>query len=117
MKDGGKKLDQLAVDEMREAYQDGESQGSLARRFGVSVGTVGRIVRGESWQGAAAAPARRGRAFTPPARDFVVPEMPPPEYFMKKAGAPPPSLLEGGDAPDETGGQGLSKLSTLRPEE
>lgn len=116
MKDGGKKLDQLAVDEMREAYQDGESQGALARRFGVSVGTVGRIVRGESWQGAAAAPARRGRAFVPPRQEIVVPEMPPPEYFMKKADAPPPSLLDGGDTPDETGGSGLSKLSTTVPE-
>lgn len=35
--------------EIRQAYSQGETQGSLCRRFGVSVGTIGRIVRGETW--------------------------------------------------------------------
>lgn len=36
---------------IREDYASGEwSQGALARRHLVGVGTIGRIVRGESWQ-------------------------------------------------------------------
>lgn len=44
------KLDWAAVRELRGAYERGETQGSLSKRFRVSVVTVGRIVRGESWQ-------------------------------------------------------------------
>lgn len=39
--------DVLAI---RQRYQDGASQGSLARAYGLSVGQIGRIVRNESWQ-------------------------------------------------------------------
>lgn len=36
---------------IRDDYASGEwSQGALARRHQVGVGTIGRIVRGESWQ-------------------------------------------------------------------
>jgi transcriptional regulator with XRE-family HTH domain len=35
--------------EIRERYSQGETQGSLCRAFGVSIGTIGRIVRGETW--------------------------------------------------------------------
>lgn len=35
---------------IRERYASGETQGALSREFQVSVGQVGRIVRGESWQ-------------------------------------------------------------------
>jgi uncharacterized protein YjcR len=45
----GAKLSPGQVLELREAYAAGETQGSLARKYGVSVGQVGRIVRGESW--------------------------------------------------------------------
>lgn len=34
---------------IRQRYLAGESQGSLARDFQISVGQIGRIVRGESW--------------------------------------------------------------------
>lgn len=44
------KLSADQVRRMRELYSEGATQGSLARAFGVSVGQVGRIVRGESWQ-------------------------------------------------------------------
>lgn len=38
--------------EIRERYwQQNWTQGALARHYGVAVGTIGRIVRGESWQG------------------------------------------------------------------
>jgi len=43
------KLTAGKVLEMREKYVKGMSQGALAREFGVSVGQVGRIVRGEAW--------------------------------------------------------------------
>jgi|SRR5215471_10362327 len=44
------RLTATLVMEMRERYARGETQGSLARAFHLSVGQVGRIVRGESWQ-------------------------------------------------------------------
>lgn len=45
------KLSPEQVFRMRELYHtEGWSQGRLAREFKMSVGQVGRIVRGESWQ-------------------------------------------------------------------
>lgn len=44
------KLTPSQVFELREKYSQGQSQGSLAREYQVSVGQIGRIVRGESWQ-------------------------------------------------------------------
>ena len=47
---GGLKVSRDDVELMRKAYGEGATQGALARRFGISVGQVGRIVRGEAWQ-------------------------------------------------------------------
>jgi len=44
------KLTPQSVLEIRQLYNDGWSQGRLARHFHVSVITIGRVVRGESWQ-------------------------------------------------------------------
>lgn len=44
------KLTGVQVLRIRELYSVGYSQGALARDYQVSVGTIGRIVRGESWQ-------------------------------------------------------------------
>lgn len=44
------KLTPSQVLSIRQRYNDGESQGALAREFAVSVGQIGRIVRGEVWQ-------------------------------------------------------------------
>jgi hypothetical protein len=44
------KLTPSQVMEMRELYNERWTQGALARRYGISVVQVGRIVRGESWQ-------------------------------------------------------------------
>lgn len=44
------KLDQEQVRMIRRRYGQGESQGSLARELGLSIGQIGRIVRGEAWQ-------------------------------------------------------------------
>lgn len=50
------KLSPTQVWEIRSKYLGTEgfspqSQGSLAREYGISVGQIGRIVRGEAWQG------------------------------------------------------------------
>lgn len=50
-----KKLSQSEVTEMRRYYGEGITQGQLSRAYGVTVGTVGRICRGESWQEGAGA--------------------------------------------------------------
>jgi hypothetical protein len=44
------KLSPSEVHRMRELYNSGVTQGALSREFKVSVGQVGRIVRGEVWQ-------------------------------------------------------------------
>lgn len=43
------KLNWQIVREMREAFAQGATQGSLCRKYGVSINTVARIVRGEAW--------------------------------------------------------------------
>lgn len=37
------------VYQIRQEYEAGTTQGELCRKYGVSVGTIGRIVRGETW--------------------------------------------------------------------
>lgn len=44
------KLTASQVLELRELYAGGWSQGRLSRTFGISIGQIGRIVRGEAWQ-------------------------------------------------------------------
>lgn len=46
----GADLTAMQVLEIREKYTQGQTQGSLAREYGMSVGHIGRIVRGEVWQ-------------------------------------------------------------------
>lgn len=43
------KLTSTQVLEIRQRYADGETQASLCRAFGMAIGQIGRIVRGESW--------------------------------------------------------------------
>ena len=43
------KLTAEHVYRIRQMYDEGWSQGRLAREFNMSVGHIGRIVRGESW--------------------------------------------------------------------
>lgn len=42
-------LDWWKVEEMRERWEGGETQSSLSVRFGVSLNTVGKVVKGQSW--------------------------------------------------------------------
>lgn len=44
------KLTPSLVLEIRQKYATGTSQAALSREYGVGVGQVGRIVRGEAWQ-------------------------------------------------------------------
>lgn len=46
---GNARLSPGEVNRIRERYAGGETQGSLAREFGVSVVQIGRIVRNEVW--------------------------------------------------------------------
>lgn len=42
-------LDWFKVEEIREAWEGGATQSSLSVRFGVSLNTIGKIVKGQSW--------------------------------------------------------------------
>jgi hypothetical protein len=44
------KLNASQVAEIRQLYEEGWSQGRLCREYGMSIGQIGRIVRGESWR-------------------------------------------------------------------
>ena len=118
-----RKMTPSQVADMRLAYSQGATQGALCSRFGVSVGTVGRIVRGESWVETAAVrmPSPREqedmlqRLMATQAAVNAAPELrgmaeefeAGPRAAGRKA---PPSLLDGADAPSEGDGSGLSEL-------
>jgi len=118
----GVKLDWERVEEIREAWEGGESQRSLCRRFGVSVVTIGSIVRGETWQGLNAAPPvkvlRPGRLKQMDDPDAILQRLLATQEQVNQRLTPKPaiSLLDGGDLPDETGGSGLAKLGQTRQE-
>ena len=44
------KLTPTQVHEIRQLYAQGWSQGRLCRQYDISIGQIGRIVRGESWK-------------------------------------------------------------------
>ena len=62
-----RKLTAEDVQQIRAAYGEGATQGSLARYYGMSVGQIGRIVRGESWKEGAGA-----RGLTPGEQDAML---------------------------------------------
>ena len=106
-----RKLSKEQVQEIRENYGKGVTQGALSRHFGVSIGQIGRIVRGESWQEGAGnrmptqaeADAILMRLLERQAQVNSIPEL-----VMDRK--PPPMLLDGGDAADETSGAGLTAI-------
>ena len=83
------KLSPSQVLELRTLYaEQGWSQGRLARHFGLSVGQVGRIVRGESWQSYTRIPTDEeieDRAFHNP----VKPDIPKFEETLERYGITP----------------------------
>jgi len=110
------KLTPEDVRAIRQHYAEGATQGDLCRHFGVSVGQIGRIVRGESWSGKAAdgmktaAEAERSLARVQalladkPQLAAVIP--------AGRVLTPPPSPLDGADAPSEVEGEGLNALES-----
>ena len=121
------KLTPTQVLEIKEHYGNGVTQGALCRAYGVSVGQIGRIVRGESWGsvgGIAASPEQAaaseaaffarhkaketaGPEIAKLAEEFkeMLNEQPP--AFRK----PPPSALDDDEPADaEEPGEGLSAL-------
>lgn len=113
-----KKLTLSQVAEIRELYAQGATQGQLCRRFGMSVGQIGRIVRGESWA-ADAQPVSMPRAsdieasakrlLQVQAQVNAAPEIAAMAEEVKRK--PPPDPLDGGDAPSEVEGGALSTLN------
>jgi len=120
------KLTPTQVMEIKARYGEGATQGALCREFGVSVGQIGRIVRGESWgsvSGAAVSPqqaAASEAAFLQrmQARDAAGPAVKalaeefaamPKRELMR---SPPPSPLDGADAPSEVDGSALATLES-----
>lgn len=49
-RDGNAVLTEAIVRDMVAEYARGDTQGAIARRYGVAQATVGLIVRGETWQ-------------------------------------------------------------------
>ena len=116
------------VNEIRDLYAQGYTQGSIGKHFGVSIGQIGRIVRGESWMKVAMTRAmtpaeieasaqrllavqeaynlRQGMTEDEKELAIALGAMPePPKRIV------PPSLLDGGDSPDETRGGGMAGLT------
>ena len=128
------KLSRSQVQEIRERYERGETQRELGQAYGVSTGQIGRVVRGESWATADGGEYRplsspqaledswqrvmkRAAESEPEPLSTPRPVMPiSPELAARRdvllGRIPPPSLLEGGDAADETGGTGVEKLAS-----
>lgn len=106
------KLTLEQVQDIREHYANGATQGSLCRYYGVTIGTIGRIVRGETWTGGAAvgkgtqadidASLARLQALTGAGSIAEI------QGAVERGRALPPSLLDGGDVASE--GEGLSEL-------
>ena len=106
------KLTPEMVRQIRQYYAEGATQGDLCRHFGVSVGQIGRIVRGESWAGKAAdgmkTPAEAERSL---ARVQAMLADKPAPVVGSVVRPPPPDPLDGGDAPTEVEGSALGTLN------
>lgn len=103
-----RKLDGEKVGEIRRRYESGETQSVLSREFGVSIGQIGRIVRGESWQNPLASPRRPASIVTEESLEELGKKLL--ALSAEVHGKAPRSPLDGGDAPDETGGAGSQAL-------
>lgn len=98
------------VGEIKDKWEGGNTQSSLATEYGVSLNTISKIVKGQSWT----RPQQGGRKV--PGRGLENPEeilgrmLALQERVDGRRASPPTSLLDGGDCPDETGGAGMVKL-------
>lgn len=99
---GNRKLGYGMVQDIRTRYAGGATQGSLARAYGISVGQIGRIVRGESWMDAEG-PVEGPEKAVPDADYF--------ERLAKKAFAIQEEVVaERADTAQEPDGSGLARL-------
>jgi hypothetical protein len=106
------------VEEIRRMYARGAvTQGQLSRDFGVSVVQIGRIVRGEVWQGLG--PVQAGARELEASAERML-------ELQRKLDAErgvvqrtvPPSPLDGGEGGvDETQGTGGAALATIKARE
>ena len=112
-----RKLTGYEVQQIRKAYNEGATQGALARAYGMSVGQIGRIVRGESWSTGFVEQAPSTEEMDQLAlrlqkvQEQVKASPPVSAPLAPVHSAIPPSLLDGGDAPDETQGAGLMTIA------
>lgn len=110
------KLSASEVVEIRRLYLEGMTQGALCREFGVSIVTIGRIVRGETWQRLPVAekPLSEGEMKESQARVLaMLAEDPGESTGLPPTSAvriPPSPLDDERDALDESPPSGLSAL-------
>lgn len=140
---GNRVLTYSQVQEIRTLYEAGSTQSVLCKQYGVSIGQIGRIVRGESWQDAdpavltnkpktaedAQASLAKVQAMLaqPDALvaelrgiDSISPEVKEKakEFLEAPLVKPPPMMLDDDfNPPDETDGSGLAKLQQAAKEE
>jgi len=111
MRNEKRKMTLTGVQEMRELYGQGWTQSALCKRFGVTIGTVGRIVRGEAWMEEAGS-----RMPTQAESDRTIARLLALQAQVTEQGVEavqngaivsrpiPPSPLDGGDTPSEAVG-------------
>lgn len=126
------KLTSIDVSDIREAYEMGATQRELCIKYNMSIGQIGRIVRGESWTKVQMMPSAdeleasanrlralqrgikvKGLAEQSPAHNFPPPmkkEPPSPELAERMRALGMLDPLEGGEAPDDGDGSGLAHL-------
>lgn len=102
-----RKLTAYEVQQIRKAYAEGETQGALARAYGMSVGQIGRIVRGESWSGGLMPQGVSAAELEASAQRLLDLQ----HSLSKPPGPVPVSPLDGGSVPEETAGTGTATLA------
>lgn len=106
------KLNGTQVVEIRQLYGAGWTQGQLSREFQISVGQIGRIVRGESWMQLPTTPASQAELQTQAQR--VYRDLQGNGLADSSPKAPPRDVMDL-DLPNDAEGDGLGKLQeTLR---
>ena len=112
------KLTASEVVKIRQMYLEGMTQGMLCREFGVSIVTIGRIVRGETWQKLpmSAKPLSEGEMKASQERVLAMIAADPGENaglpLTQPTRTPPPSPLD--DERDEVDAEPTSGLSALQ---
>lgn len=97
--------------EIRERYSQGETQGSLCRAFSVSIGTIGRIVRGETWNQHAGPRAEQTLNLPPTSQEQIDASF---QRLQEQLGqVPDPNRPSRGDPTEERSAEVLEKLEKL----